>query len=403
MKCYKYVARDKSGGRKEGLTQANASSDVLGWLRSQGFTPVSINEIAQKNRQKRKGSGRKPIKSADLAAFCWQMTTMLEGGIPVTTAMDTAGEDIDNLQLRRVLEQISQEVKKGRPFSESLAAYPGVFNRLSCAMILAGETSGNLADAMHRLAQYFDNRDKLIKKVKGAITYPIFVFCFISLIVVFIMAFIVPRFRTIFNQMGNELPAFTQGFLDLYDVLKANILYMIIGGVALVVGAALVAKTEKGHHLLSRVVLRLPLFGKILSQAFLTTFCRTMGTLLTSGVSVLESFDILSGMTNNDVIRSAIVRSRELIVAGSNVSGALGAAGFFPNMVVKMIQVGEESGSLPVVLHRAGEHYERKVDTTITAVMSMLEPIMIVTVGAIVSVVVVALYLPVFTMSDMAK
>ena len=401
MKCYKYIARDTSGIRKEGLTQANASSDVLGWLREQGYTPVSVNEIAERKRAPRGRGGRKRLKSEDLAALCWQLTTMLEAGIPVTTALETVGEDVGNLQLRQILVQVTDKVKKGQPFSQSLAEYPKVFNSLSCAMILAGETSGNLADAVHKLADYYDSRDRLAKKVRGAIAYPIFVASFILVIIIFIMAFIVPRFRMIFNQMGNELPAFTEAFLGSYDVLKSNLLY-IIGVVTIaVVGSIVANRTEKGHYAFSRLALRLPLFGKILTQSFLVTFSRTMATLLTSGVSVLDGLDILSGVTCNDVIKSAIVQTRKRIAEGSNISASIASSGFFPGMMVKMMQVGEESGSLHLVLKRASDHYERKVDATITGLTSMLEPVMIVTVGAVVSVVVVALYLPIFTMSEM--
>ncbi len=402
MKCYKYIARDTGGRRREGLTQADASRDVLGWLREQGYTPVSVSEVAEKKRVATRQKGaRKRVKSSDLAALCWQLTTMVEGGIPITAALDTVGDDIDHLQLRQILRQVTEKVKKGEPFSQSIAEYPKVFNSLSCAMILAGETSGNLADAIHKLAEYYDSRDKLAKKVKGAIAYPIFVASFITLIVIFIMAFIVPRFRVIFNQMGNELPAFTEAFLGSYDVLKSNLIYIIVVITFVVVGCIVTNKTEKGHRAFSRLMLRLPLFGKILTQSFLVTFSRTMATLLTSGVSVLEGLDILSGMTSNDVIKSAIANTRKQISEGANISTSLSSSGFFPNMMVKMMQVGEESGSLPLVLDRASDHYERKVDATITGLTSMLEPIMIVTVGAIVSVVVVALYLPIFTMSDM--
>jgi len=402
MKCYKYTARDARGSRKEGLTQANASRDVLGWLREQGYTPVSISEIAEKKKRgSRPKGGGKRIKSSDLAALCWQLTTLVEGGIPITAALDTVGEDIEHLQLRHILKQITEKVKKGQPFSQSVAEYPKVFNNLACAMILAGETGGNLGDAIHKLAEYYDNRDRLARKVKGAIAYPIFVASFITLIVIFIMAFIVPRFRTIFMQMGNELPAFTQAFLGSYDVLKHNIVYIVGVITFVVVGVMITKRTTRGHYAFSRLALRLPVFGKIISQSFFVTFSRTMSTLLTSGVSVLEGFEILSGMTGNDVIRDAILDARKRIAEGENISVSLAASGFFPNMMVKMMQVGEESGSLPLVLGRASDHYERKVDSMITTLTSMLEPIMIVTVGAIVSVVVVALYLPIFTMSDM--
>ena len=214
------------------------------------------------------------------------------------------------------------------------------------------------------------------------------------------MAFIVPRFRKIFDQLGGHLPAFTQGFMAVYDMLVHNILYIIGGIVLIIVSGVILNKTQDGHRMFSKLILKLPLFGRVLSQAFLVTFCRTTATLLTSGVSVLEAFNILTGMTNNDVIRTAIMRTREHVVGGSNISLSMASAGFFPNMVVKMIQVGEESGSLPAVLERASQHYERKVDSTVSTMMSLLEPIMIITVGAVVSVVVIALYLPIFTMSD---
>jgi type IV pilus assembly protein PilC len=400
MKSYGYVARDARGTQKKGFAQAISSTEVLNQLREQGFTPISVKEVAQKTKKPKERGQRKRVKSADLAALCWQLATMLQGGIPITTALDIIGEDTDNLQLRMILRQLSEKVKKGQPFSESVAEFPRVFNHLACTMVMAGETSGNIASAMGKLAQYFENRDKLAKKVKGAMAYPIFVLSFIILIVIFIMAFIVPRFRKIFDQIGGTLPAFTRGFMGFYDILRYNILYIIVGVIALIFLAKLASRTKKGHYIFSKILLALPLFGKIFSQAFVATFCRTTSTLLAAGVSVLEAFNILTGMTGNDIIRSAILKTRESIVGGSNISASMSSAGFFPNMVIKMIQVGEESGSLPEVLEKTSEHYERKVDAMITTLMSLLEPVMIISVGGIVSIVVIALYLPIFTMSD---
>jgi len=403
MRNYKYVARDVMGGRKEGLTQAVSSNDVLSWLREQGYTPISVNEITTGGEKIQVRTQRGRIKSADLAAICWQLTTMLEGGIPVTTALDTTAEDIDQIHLRQVLEQMSNKIKKGKPFSECAAEFPRVFNQLCCAIIMAGETSGNLADALRKLAEYFEGRDKLAKKVKGAVAYPIFVFGFIVLIVIFIMAFIIPRFRNIFKQIGGDLPAFTRAFMGFYDTMRFNLHYVIGGVLLVIIAAILFNKTRTGHYFFSRFALRVPIFGKLFRQLFLVTFCRTMSTLLAAGVSVLEVLDILATMSANDIISAAVVRTREHIVEGSNISLSVAAAGFFPNMVVKMIQVGEESGSLPVVLDRTSDHYERKVESTIATMMALLEPIMIITVGAIVLIVVLALYLPIFTMSDVAK
>ena len=326
---------------------------------------------------------------------------MIEGGIPITSALSIVAEDIENSQLQQVLKQVVERMQKGQPLSESIAKFPKVFNQLACAIVLAGEIGGNLPGALQRLADYFENRDKLISKVRGAVSYPIFMFTFIVVLVIFIMTFIIPRFRSIFDELGSDLPAFTKAFMMFYDGLRHNAFYIIGFFAFLVISSIVISKTKKGHAVFSRIALALPLLGKVLSQAFVAMFCRTMATLLGAGVSVLEVFDILAAMTRNDVIKSAIIHTKEHIVGGSGVSLSMSAAGFFPNMVVKMVQVGEESGSLSTVLEKTAHYYERKVDATITVLMSLLEPMMIVMVGAIVMVIVLALYLPIFSMSNM--
>ncbi|MHC4395168.1 MAG: type II secretion system F family protein [Planctomycetota bacterium] len=400
MKNYKYIVRDSSGQRKEGSKQAASSNDVLAYLREQGFIPISVSEIVTtKAKKTQKGSRKKRIKSAELAAIFWQMTTMVEGGIPITAALETIAEDIENLQLQHVLRQVLEKVEKGETFSDSLGQFPKIFNQLARAIILAGETGGNLPEALRRLAEYFENRDKLKKKVQGAMAYPIFVLVFIVLIVVFIMTFIIPRFVNIFDQMGGELPGFTKGFMGFYNIVRHNLHY-IIGTVLLLVTLGIFTfKTRKGHYLFCKIALVSPLFGKIFRQSFVVTFCKTMSMLIASGVTVLEVFDILLTMTTNDIILNAITQTREQIVGGADISSSLSTSGFFPNMTVKMIQIGEESGSLSTVLERTAYYYERKVDSMITTLMTLLEPVMIVTVGGIVLVVVLALYLPIFTMS----
>jgi type II secretory pathway component PulF len=403
MASFKYIARDAAGVRKEGLRQAASANDVLGWLREQGFTPVSVNETVLGSKKGQRQSGMKRIKSADLAALCWQLTTMVEGGIPITEAITVISDDIDNLQLQRVLRKILEKMHQGEILSTSMSQFPGIFNKLSIAIVLAGETGGNLSDALFRLASYFDNRDKLKKKVQGAMAYPIVVLVFIILIVIFIVAFIIPRFTCIFDQFGGKLPAFTRGFMAVYNFIHFNVAYIVGAALLLIISSVFFYKTVKGHYIFCRAALAFPLIGKILSQAFIAIFCRTMSALLSAGVSVVEVFDILASMTNNDIIKAAVKQAREQVIEGASVSFGLAASGFFPNMVVKMIEVGEKSGSLSRVLDRTADYYERKVDATITTVMGLLEPIMIVVVGGIVLVTVLALYLPIFSMSDVQK
>ena len=214
MKSFKYVARDFTGKKKEDFKKASSSNDVISWLREQGFTPISVTEVKSAKKEARQigfggssggGGSKKRIKSGDLAAICWQLTTMVEGGIPIIGALETISSDIDNPQLKELMLQVGEKMKKGEIMSETMAQFPKVFNSLSCAIILAGESGGNLAEALKRLAEYFDNRDKFGKKIKGAMAYPAFVLGFIIFIVVFIMAFIIPRFTMIFEQLGEVI------------------------------------------------------------------------------------------------------------------------------------------------------------------------------------------------------
>jgi len=401
MKSFTYAARDAGGARRDGILAANSPQEVLEILHRRRLTPVRIQETVVKRAAEAKGSRRR-IKSADLGAMCWQLSTMLEGGLSITAALDVIAADTENLRLRQLLQQARTKVSEGRLLSESLAGSPGIFSPLAVAIIVAGETSGDLGQALSTLAEHFDSRDKLARKIRGAVAYPIFVLALITAIVIGIMTLIVPRFQLLFSQFGGKLPAFTQAFLRFYDVLCGNALYF---GVALALGIGsvlLLARTRGGHYFLSQIVLHLPLFGRLLCESFVAVFCRTMSTLLHAGVPVLDALGILRGMTGNDVIIAAIACVKQHVRGGSSIALGLTAAGFFPNMVVKMTQVGEESGDLPAILRKTSEHYERRVTSTIDTMTSLLEPLMITTICSIVLVVVIALYLPIFTMSEVA-
>jgi type IV pilus assembly protein PilC len=400
MGSFVYTARDLAGGRKRGLRRSGSQREVRNWLRERGLIPLEVvSPLAILGVNGRGFALRRP-KAADKASFCWQLATMIEGGVPITEAIDTIAEDIENAYFKHTLREVSEEIKKGTSLSDSIAQFPGIFTRLFCGMVMVGETSGSLPLVLGRLAEYLDQQDRFARKVKTAMTYPAFVLSFVAFVLVFMMVVIIPKFRRIFGQFGGKLPKFTASFLGVYDWVGGNIGYIILGLIGLVVLGIVYNRTRTGHARFSRVVLSLPLFGKVISQAFVATFCKTMATLLAAGVSIIEAFDIMAETTGNDVIRSALWRSKECIVQGSSVSLALAASGFFPNMVSKMVQVGEKSGSLPKVLGSASVHYERRVDAIITAGLNLLGPLLIVAVGGIVLVVVLALYLPIFTMSE---
>ena len=397
---YEYVARDGQGVQRTGLFQGDSEREVLDSLRDQGLIPVRIEVISAKGSGQGKKSRRGRVKSEEMASFCWQLNTMVEGGVVLTEALDTISSDIENLEFQDTLQQVRDRIKTGETFSDSLAEHPRVFSPLFRAMIVAGEAGGVLPTVLQRLAVYFESRDTLKRKIRGAMAYPVFVFGFVSFMVVVLMTFIIPRFRVIFDQLKGELPVFTKAFMGVYDVIigKAWLVVLLI----LLATVLLVAyhRTEKGHARLSRLVLSIPFVGGILRHGFICVFCRTMSTLLMAGVPIIDALNILSGMSNNHVIKSAIVNTRAYIVEGSNISISMAASGFFPNMVSKMVQVGEGSGSLPVVLDRTSNYYEKRVDVAVKRMTGFIEPALIITVGLIVLAVVLALYLPIFTMSD---
>ncbi|HIJ70794.1 MAG TPA: type II secretion system F family protein [Planctomycetes bacterium] len=402
MNNFAYRVRDLAGEEKTGYRRAASGEEVYAWLHNKGLIPIEVIPVTSSPETKDSNLGYKEPKYAELAAFCWQLATMLDGGVLITTAIETIAEDIENLRFRHALLSVGESIKKGESLSSSISRFPKVFNNLFCTTILAGETSGSLPLVLRRLGDYYTRRDKFAKKIQTALAYPVFVVSFVFVLLIIMMVLIIPRFRMIFEQMGNKLPAFTQGFMHFYDVVASHSLLIIISMVSFVVLFIIYNKTQEGHTKLCRLALSVPLVGKIASQAFIATFCRTMATLLSAGVSIIESFDILSEMTNNVVIRNAVVHSKENLIEGSGVSTAMVETGFFPSMVTRMVQVGERSGTLPVVLERASDYYETKMDTTITTLLNLLGPIVIVIVGVGVLVVVVALYLPIFSMSDSA-
>jgi len=400
MKNFNYIARDPAGELVKGLKSGDSRQDVLMWLREQSFIAISVDQIdATKAKKNLVPFIRKSIKAGDMSELCWQLATMIEGGVTLIDAVNTLAGDIENKELQKTLQEISEKMQKGQTFSETLDDYPNIFDRLSCSMILAGETSGSLTMALEGLAEQYGHRDRLTRKVKSAMSYPVFVLGFIILIVIAVMTFIIPRFRVVFDQFGGDLPRFTEIFIGLYDGIMNNILYIMVALVLIITACLLWFKTKKGYRQFCRIVLAIPLVGKIIRQAFVVLFCRTMSSLLSSGVSVLDAITILMGMTKNEVIKSAIQRTKDHIVEGANISLSMAASGFFPSMAVKMTQVGEESGSLPKVLDRTSDFFEKKVEGTISSLTSTLEPILIITVGVIVLAVVLALYLPIFSIS----
>lgn len=399
MNTYEYVAWDQTGGCKQGVKSADSEEQILAMLRDEQLTPVSVSEVIVQNKSGKSAVRGRRIKSQDLSAFCWQLGTMVGGGLPITSAIMTIADEMPNRSFERVCKDIAGQLERGESLADSVASHEKVFGRLGCAMIMAGETGGSLTNALQRLAEYYENRDKLVRKVRGALAYPLFVLGFIVVIIAVMMTLIIPRFSMMFEELGDKLPAFTRIFMGVYSTLMHNLPIILVVITAVVIGLIAYSKTATGHKNLCRIILKIPMFGKIILMAFVATFCKTLGTLIGSGVSVIDAFAILAGMTNNDVLTQGVMDTRDRLMKGISISQSMETAGFFPGVAVKMVRIGEESGSLSSVLEKTSEYYARKVELLISSLLGLLEPILIVTVGAIVLIVLLAMYLPIFSMS----
>lgn len=398
MKTFEYIAWDTEGGRREGLRQANSQEEILSTLREENLTPVSIQERASENAGKAARVRGARVKSHELGSFFWQLGTMIAGGLPITSAIETIASEITNRYFEYILKDVSERIQQGQPLHEVLRDYPKVFNKLCCSLVQAGETGGTLTTCMQRLAEYYENRDKLIRKVRGALAYPIFVVVFIIGIVIALMTLIIPRFLVFFKQFKGDLPAFTRGFMSVYYFLAHNALYIMLGLALLVTAAVLFSKTKKGIRFFSIASLKIPFIGQIKKMAFVSQFCRTLATLISSGVSVIDAFSILAGMTSNELFHEGVTKTRDQIVEGLSISKSMEKAGLFPGVAIKMVQIGEQSGSLGSVLEKTSYYYEKRVESLISMMLAILEPLLIVIVGAIVLTVVLAMYLPIFSM-----
>jgi len=399
MKTYEYVAWDYSGNCKEGVRQASSEEELMSYLRSQELTPAVINEVVGRQTEKKSTVAYKKVKSQELATFCWQLNTMLSGGLSITSAIQTIADEITNPYFEYVLKNMAVQIEKGMSFTDCVRQYPKVFGKLCCAIIMAGETGGSLTSSLERLAEHYENRDKLVKKVRGAMAYPAFVVAFIVVIVVVLMTLIVPRFSLMFEEFNGELPAFTRGFMAVYEAIKNHVLHILIGTAAVIGTLTMYIKTKSGHEKFCKFMLATPIFGKILLMSFVAMFCKTLGTLIGAGVSLLDAFGILAEMTNNDLLRQGVLDTREKMAEGKNISQSMEEVGFFPGVAIKMAQIGENSGSLSSVMEKTSEYYEKKVDALVSVLLGLLEPVLIITVGGIVLVVILAMYLPIFSMS----
>lgn len=336
------------------------------------------------------------ISDRDLAAFTRQFATMIDSGLPLIGCLQILTRQQENQFFAERITEITQDVEKGGTLADAMGKHPRIFTELYVNMIAAGEQGGILDTILSRLAAHLEKAASLRSKVKSAMMYPMVVMIVVVLVVAALLLFVVPIFERMFTDLGGELPGPTRLVIGLSEFVTKYIIFIIVGVIGLITAYKTYYKTENGQRLIDGLKLKMPIIGPLLRKMSIARFTRTLGTLISSGVAILDGLSITSKTSGNKIVSDAIMQARVSISGGENISGPLEASGVFPNMVTQMIAVGEETGGLDEMLQKVADFYEEEVDTAVAGLTSTLEPVMIVILGLVVGGIVIAMYLPIF-------
>jgi type IV pilus assembly protein PilC len=416
MPQFNYIALDSRGHESSGLVEAPSTNDAIGQLRQAGYFPTNVYEegsrvaenksrraapttVAAPAAAKKKGIvlfEKKTVKPKVLMIFTRQLATLIDAGLPLLRGLNVLAKQERDVLLKNTINQLSDSVQGGSTFSESLAQHPKIFNKLFVNMVKAGELGGVLELVLSRLAEFQEKAQKVKNKVKAAMIYPVIVLSLAMIIMAFLLVFIVPKFESIFHDMLGDkpLPAITQFVIGVSGFMQQHWLVLLGAIFALFAGYKFVARTPAGRVVLDRLALRAPLFGDLTRKSSISRFARTLGTLVTSGVPILQALNITRDTAGNTVIAHAISQVHDSVKEGESIVQPLEASGAFPPMVISMVDVGEETGQLPEMLLKIAEVYDDEVDNSVAGLTSMLEPIMIVMLAVIVGTIVIALFMP---------
>ena len=392
MPNFAYTVRDATGQMIPGTSEAENEDILRKRLTENNFTVVEIKQI--KSAQKKVG-GMGGVKKTDLSIMCRQFSTMIDAGVTLVRCLSVLSAQAVNPRLKAILNDVQSEVEGGSTLSRALEKYPNVFDRLFVGLVNAGEIGGALEESLQRLSQFLEKDVELRRKVKSAMTYPMIIMCFATLVVVGLMTFVLPKFMTLFKDLGiNELPGPT-ALLDSMSKFMLSKWYWMLGFlIVFMVTVRIFGRTKVGRRLFDRFKLKAPVFGKLNHKVSLARFSRTLSTLLSSGVGILQAMETVSGTVSNDIISDAILEARARIREGDKIGEPLARSGLFPPMVVQMITIGEESGSLDPMLAKVADFYEDEVDAALASLTSAIEPVLIVALGFIVGFIVISLFLP---------
>jgi len=398
---WKWTGKSKQGELRSGEIEAPDAASVEARMRQMGLEPIKVKKKPRELHFKFPGSGG--VQEKDLLVFTRQFSVMIDAGLPLVQALEIIGTQADNPEFRTVLMTVKSKVEAGSTFADALADHPKVFDTLFVQLVRAGEIGGILDTILQRLGAYIEKNSKLKRRVKGAMVYPAVVLTVAIGVVVALIGFVVPTFEKMFKDMGGVLPGPTQFLVDLSNGFRGS-WYLYLGiPTAIVVGFRTVISKGKGQQAWHNIVLKLPLFGPLIRKVAVARFTRTLGTMISSGVPILDALDIVAKTAGNRTIEAAILYVRAKISEGKNIAGPLAETGVFPPMVVQMIGVGEATGAMDQMLSKIADFYDDEVDVAIGALTSMIEPLMMVVLGGIVGFFMIAMYLPIFTMADTVK
>jgi type IV pilus assembly protein PilC len=398
MPVFVWKGTASNGEIQKGEIEAQDEQAARRLLRQQR---ISLSKIKAKPKDLLENIAffKKKVTPKDIVIFVRQLSTMIDAGLPLIQGLEVLASQQENKTFKKILLDTKSDVEGGFTFADAMKKHPKQFDRLFCNMVAAGEMGGILDDVLKRLADYMEKALRLKKKVKGALTYPIIVLAISAMVIGVILIFVIPVFEQMFADFGGSLPLPTQMVVNLSNFVKSYFLVMIGVVVVMVFLFKKYYKTEKGRRVMDRLILKFPVFGPLLKKVAVAKLTRTLGTLIDSGVPILEALNVAAGTAGNKVVEEAIYSVRSSVSKGRTIAQPLGESGIFPAMVVQMISVGETTGALDQMLNKIADFYDEEVETAVDALTTMIEPFMIVFLGGTVGSIIIAMYLPIFAMA----
>ncbi len=410
MPKYKYKVRAPQGGEMSGVMEAKIQKDVSDKLRSQKFVILSIEEERRNIASvmidalpfMKKDKGKK-VKTKHLVLFSRQLSTLVSAGVPIVQGLTILVEQIDNKVFKQVISDVKTDIEGGLSIADSMAKYPTVFDELYVGMIRSGETGGVLDIILERLSAYLESSARLMGKVKSAMVYPAIVSFVAVSITIFMLVVVIPTFKQVFTAFGGELPLPTQVLIKISEAMRKYIVFLIISAIVFIFILRQYIKTEKGSRVWDGFLLKVPIFGTLIRKVAIAKFSRTLGTLVKSGVPILDAIGTTGTTSGNKIVEDAVMSARENIREGERIDTPLKESGVFPPMVIQMIAVGEETGALDNMLNKIADFYDQEVDVAVSGLTSMIEPIIIVAMGIVIGAMVIAMFMPIFELGEVVS